>query len=246
MKYDLIMLIITSSDVPIYEEFKNIISMYHSKYTDRVRHFYVEFKPDIQEDVLENGEYIYIKGNETFKPGIYEKTMAAIRHVNSKYDYKHIIRTNVSSFWNLENTLEYQKQLPIKDFAGGILNGHSLIDIGTIAFITGTGIFITKDIAEKISNIKLQNDIECYDTVSNSTRFCSISQIFNDDVSFSIILQMIGYEIHHIGHDKWKLCINDSDSIDDFEYNEFYYRVKNNDRNIDVILFNKLYEKIYR
>ena len=241
MKYDLIMLILTSSDVPIYEEFKKTISMYHARCTDRVKHFYVEFKPDIQEDVLENGEFIYIKGNETFKPGIYNKTMAAMRHVNSKYDYKHIIRTNVSSFWNLENTLEFQKKLTIHDFAGGIVHLHNLIP-----FITGTGIFITKDIAEKISNIKLQNDIECYDTVSNETRFCSISQIFNEDVSFSIILQMIGCKINDIGPDKWRLCINDSDSIDDFEYNELYYRVKNNDRNIDVILFNKLYEKIYR
>ena len=57
---------------------------------------------------------------------------------------------------------------------------------------------------------------------------------------------MIRCKINDIGRDKWRLCINDSDSTDGFEYNELYYRVKNKDRNIDVILFNKLYENIYR
>jgi hypothetical protein len=247
MTYDLIMLIISSNDLPVYKEFRNIISAYHAKYKDRVRHFYVEFKPDMDEDVLEIGEYIYVKGVESFHPGIYNKTMAAIRHINSKYNYRHIIRTNVSSLWNLENTLAYQKWLPIFNFAGGILHEYNFITLednnnNVFNFITGTGIFMTKDVADKLSNTILSSDVSL---VSNTIKLCAITEIFPDDVSIGFILGKLGYELNHIGNEKWRLCINDSYSIDDFKYNELYYRIKNNDRNIDIILFYKLYNQIY-
>lgn len=251
MSYELIMLIITSGDVPVYRDFERTLSMYHAKYAARVRHFFVEFNPNINENVLESGEYIYVKGVESFKPGIYDKTMAALRYINSKYTYTHVIRTNTSSFWNLGNTLEFQKQLPVVNYIGGIMHGHTFIDLDTkeeicMPFITGTGIFMSRDIAEKISTLRLPNDVVHRDIVTNTIKNGTIPEIFNDDVSISCILSILGHTLQNIGDDKRKLCINDSDSMDDFEYKELYYRIENDNRDIDIKLFHQLFDKLYR
>lgn len=195
------MLIISSDDLLIYNKLRTISIAYHSEFTGRIKHFFVELKPDIEEDVREDGCFIYVKGIESVIPGIYIKTIYAMRYINSKYNYKHIIRTNVSSFWNLPNLLKYQEKLPIVDFAGGILHGHTIVmgeptEQNVILFASGTGIFMSKDVAERVSE-KIYTD----------------KLGLQDDVLLGIILQMCNYCLFNIGYDKWNLLIDNSESI---------------------------------
>ena len=78
-----------------------------------IRFYYVSFVPDdtagISGDevvVDENAHRITMRGTESWCPGLLIKTMRAVAHLNdaSKYSFKYdyVIRTNASSFINLE------------------------------------------------------------------------------------------------------------------------------------------------
>ena len=80
---------------------------------ENIRFYYVSFVPDgtpgIAGDevvVDETARRITMRGTESWCPGLLTKTMRALSHVNdaSKYDfrYDYVIRTNASSFINLE------------------------------------------------------------------------------------------------------------------------------------------------
>ena len=43
---------------------------------------------------------IYIKGEETFIPGILEKTLLAIKISSKNFTYDYIVRTNISTLVN--------------------------------------------------------------------------------------------------------------------------------------------------
>lgn len=80
---------------------------------ENIRFYYVSYVPDdtagISGDevvVDEKAHRITMRGTESWCPGLLTKTMRALAHLNdeSKYDfrYDYIIRTNTSSFINLE------------------------------------------------------------------------------------------------------------------------------------------------
>lgn len=75
---------------------------------------------DIEKSYIE-GDMIYIKGEETYVPGILNKTIASFSlFENNEYDY--IIRSNVSTIINYKNLIEYLSNNKV-DYGGGhILN----------------------------------------------------------------------------------------------------------------------------
>ena len=78
--------------------------MYYSKMSQiyDFRYYFMEYNQDIDNDILEKDDFIYLKGKENFEK-IYEKTQRCIRYITDKYEYDYIIRTNLSSFWNIPN-----------------------------------------------------------------------------------------------------------------------------------------------
>ncbi len=95
MKYNLIVLISSSTNYPIYIKFKEISNSYYSLYPNKIKHFYVEMKEDLNEDIIETDNHIYVKGKHCFIPCVYIKTIKAIEYVNKKYDYDFLLRTNI-------------------------------------------------------------------------------------------------------------------------------------------------------
>jgi hypothetical protein len=104
----------------LYDAFERENTAYLNAFRERrpdmaanIRFYYVSFVPDdtagISGDevvVDETARRITMRGTETWCPGLLTKTMRALAHVNdaSKYDfrYDYVIRTNASSFINLE------------------------------------------------------------------------------------------------------------------------------------------------
>lgn len=41
---------------------KELSQKYYDLYQDQIRYFYMEYKPDIENDVMESGNHIYVKG----------------------------------------------------------------------------------------------------------------------------------------------------------------------------------------
>ena len=103
MIYKGIFLIISSHDNPIYEDFRNLHRIYLKNYRPLLRYFFVEFRNNQEEIVIEENDYIYIKGEESINPGMILKTCKAFEYINSTYNYEFIIRTNLSTVFHIPN-----------------------------------------------------------------------------------------------------------------------------------------------
>lgn len=220
-QYSFIFLILSSYDVPQYLQMKELSNLYYSLFNDNIKHFYIEFKKDLEVDIIEQGNHIYMKGDESIIPGILIKTKKALDYINSKYSYDCVIRTNLSSFWDLNNLLKSKSSLINESVCYGHLPFNS--------FISGTGIIMSNAVSKKIAPL-----------INVNTQ--------HDDVYISQLLTQCRYSIQNmekIGFTIIYLCYDNNNVIPDNTNNILYYRIKNADRNIDIDMFKRLLFKIY-
>ena len=232
--YKLIILIISSDNIGIYSEMKRISQIYLTKYSDKIKFFYLEYKGFQEPEIIENGNFLYFHGNESYIPGIYYKTVKAIQYINDKYDYEFILRTNLSSFLNLDNILAYLDTVSNEKYAGGY---------SFQGFITGTGIFMSRD----VGNILVNNQRNTY---------------IGDDVLISDTISDNNITINDITLYKWGFLTSSDESglpsnceyISSGPFNEnitfssniLYFRIRNEiNREIDIQYQKLLLKKIY-
>ena len=231
-----IFLIISSHDDNIYETFRNLQRVYLKNYRYLFRYFFVEFRNNQTELVEQEEDYIYIRGDESINPGMIIKTCKAIEFINKNYEYEFIIRTNLSTVFHMPNLIEYLNIIPNINSCGGFICNK---------FITGTGIILSKDVANKI--------------VDNFFKFNIID--YNEDVLISVILNNL--QITYFNPNKfykWCLIVDKVDKYTDnlyiptngeykdidFPDNILYFRIKNIiNREIDILYFKQILNKIY-
>lgn len=219
-QYSFIFLIISSSDLPQYLQMKELSNLYYSLFNDKIKHFYIELKDDLEVDIIEEGNHIYMKGNDSLIPGILIKTKKALDYINSKYSYDYVIRTNLSSFWILNNLFKINFQND--NLCCGYLPFNT--------FISGTGIIMSNDVSKRIAPL------------------INVNTKHQDDVYISQVLNQSSYSIQNIENTgyKIKILVDGDNVIPDNTNDILYYRIKNiSDRNIDIELFKKLMFKIY-
>ena len=88
-KYDIIFLIISSKNKNCYQEMKRLTSIYMSKYSYNINFFFVESDPNIKSPMEIIGNNIFVKDKETYSPGIFIKTIKALKYINDNYNYNH-------------------------------------------------------------------------------------------------------------------------------------------------------------
>jgi hypothetical protein len=232
-----IFLIISSSNHPIYEELRKLQRVYLNNYRPLIKYFFIEFREQ-EEMIIEDNDFLYINGEESVNPGMIIKTAKAIEYIDSKYNYEFIVRTNLSTLFHMPNLLEYLYGIPNTNSCGGFTYR---------SFITGTGIILSRDVANKIVENLFYFDILKY----------------NEDLIVSAILNklQIPYFNSKIFY-KWGLVIE----AEPENYGEYYYidtsgkeykdiefpdnilhfRIKNDtNRNKDIYYFKLLLNKIY-
>ena len=232
-----IILIISSNDNKIYEEFRNLHRVYLKNYRYLFKYFFIEFRENQDELVMEEEDFIYIKGYESINPGMILKTCKAIEYINIVYKYEFIVRTNLSTLFHIPNLIEYLDIIPNTNSCGGF-NYRS--------FITGTGIILSRDVGNKIVENFLKYDIMKY----------------NEDIVISALLNKFKTPYFNCKQFyKWGLIIDEKPE----DYGEYYYietngifkdidfpdnilhfRIKNSlNRNIDIEYFKSVLKKIY-
>ena len=173
--------------------------------------FFIEYHPE-KGNIIE-GNTIFIKGNESFHPGIREKTIDCFDYFlkcDTKYDY--IIRTNLSSLWNFKSLLTHLKTLPKEGVYAGVIGNAGTKCL--VNYASGSGIIMTPDIV----NIIIQNRHIC-----NEMNFI-------DDVDFGYLLHTFNIFPTPIG----RVDIYNDDMLHSFQYNSdvYHYRIKyEGDRN---------------
>jgi hypothetical protein len=233
-----IILIISSGNVPVFGDMKRLSNMYLSlsKYEGKLKHFYLEFDSNQQEDIREDGNHILIRGEENPTPGMYQKTMKAIEHVSRNYSYEFILRTNLSSFWHIPNLLAFLETIPKHGYAGGY---------SYPGFISGTGIFLSKDVADFLVSHPAPNPSKHFDDLLISS-ILKEYKIPIDDIQTYLWGFLTSYNESHqppncqyIRHGKFDPNIQYSDRI-------LYFRIRNDmDRRIDIQYFKLLLGRIY-
>lgn len=233
--YKLIVLIISSSDGGIYSYMKKISQLYLTLFTDKIKFFYLEYNNSLGDEPVYNiDNHLYFQGTDSITPGMYQKTIKAIEYINKNYEYEFILRTNLSSFLNLNNILSYLDLVPNINFAGGY---------SFQGFISGTGIFMSRDVGNILIQDQRNDDI-------------------NEDVLISNIISQNNIPIINITAYKWGFLTDADEShlppncefiscgaFDEnikYSSNILYFRIKNgSNRNIDIQYFKLLIKNIY-
>jgi hypothetical protein len=180
--YTIVFVVISSNDLPVYTRMREISRAQYRHFPGSVRHFFVETRDDITE-TTEIGDLILVPGTESAIDGIHRKTMQAIEYISRKYDYEYMVRTNLSTLWNMRSALDLVMKVPKTRYAGGFM---------TDGFVSGTGIIMSRDVAEELAATDAPN-----------------SMTTPDDLVISRSIEDMGVRLRHITRYNCGRCPDD-------------------------------------
>jgi len=157
--YDLIMLVIANqTNDNCYNDF---INEYWCKFIKYVNHntpnlkIFLIFGEKPIDINIDDSNILVTNTKECLIPGILHKTIYAFEYCNNTYNYKHILRTNLSSFFILDKLLEMNCNLSDKDVYAGLEFKWG---------IGGSGIWLSNDV---ITYIVLNKDKLNYNKIDD-------------------------------------------------------------------------------
>ena len=168
---------------------------------------------------------------ETYIPGILQKTVHAFKIV-AKQDCDYVLRTNLSSFFILDNLLKWIDDLPITNLYSGVIGN---VDYISSPYASGAAFILSKDVLDyfinNIDNLKVDkpyhDDILIGDLLSNRYPPTSAKRL--------IIETLRTYNEGNIN------------SMIPTIKSHYHIRIKNTfDRNIDVKIFQHLMNIFYK
>ena len=149
--YNLVILIMCSS-APKFKKLEKAIkhtwgSVLHPEvklifYTDNQRTFFRKKVP-------------ILKGDDLILPckdgylNCTEKTLQAFEFVFANFNFNYVFRTNLGSYVNLGKINAFLSKMPLNDFYSGIIGAYQMGN-KTIAYASGSGYFLSKNLIELI------------------------------------------------------------------------------------------------
>lgn len=106
---------------------------------------------NIREDYIINNNDLILKGNESYTPGIYEKTILGMKILLNLPEYsnvKYVIRTNISAFWIFDRLLKFLEDKPLINYCS---TGHIMYKFDIFS-PHGSNVIFSRDVALKFSN----------------------------------------------------------------------------------------------
>lgn len=231
MHYSAIILVIYDESLDVYSSMKRKSNTYYSMFSESVKIFYITFRENQDEDILEEGEFLYFKGMESFKPGIITKTMKAMDYITKRYSYDYVVRTNVSTIIDCKNLLDYLNTIPKINYTGGFVVFNS--------FYSGIFIVFSKDIAKVLSSVDLYQE-----NIHGEMDDVLIMQMINKYQLPITDISNTKYEIEYCIHNDI-LHHNDIGENHTKYENILCYRIKNDsNRMIDLQYFDKILNRL--
>ena len=207
-KFYKIIFVIIASDTDYYNKNKKILNKFMNSNKD-VKTFYIYCNKNL-----------HFNCNESLRPGILQKTIQAFQYINKHYNYDYIIRTNLSTFWNINHLLQQIQKLPKEKCLAGQK---------CRSFISGTGIILSHDLVNVLINDK------------NKLNYKNA-----DDVEISHYLHN-NYNIKYINEprfDEYKKSIPKNKKSVPKDFTSFRVKTKKN-RNLDSHKMYKLWNFLY-
>jgi len=228
---DIVMLVIASRS-DIYDQMINKYWCYLIKYIKENNYsikIYLLFGNNVKTDDLNlnDDDKLILTTPESYMPGILIKTIESFKIINNLYDYKHIIRTNLSSFFIVENILKISENLNDNNIYAGV---NGIQPAQNIPFVSGSGFWLSRDIVNIILNNKNKLNKNLVDDVSIGDLLSNINKSKLDRYDLTN-----GIEIF----DKKKL-------IEDIIEKEHYHiRINSINKNLDIKYMNSFTEILY-
>jgi len=191
-KYRVIILIIASKGDG-YNQFKEYWRSYMNRFSG-VRSFFIYSDPTIVSDMHVTNDSISHRSDESMRPGILYKTIAAMSVCSTLFKYDYILRTNLSSFIHVPRLLRYLDTQRLYEYAGGHFNNlpdhpnkafeHSIVNqfIGQkldskFIFLHGACFILSSDLIMRMLGI-----------VGGKPERVRIAEYTFDDVAISLLL----------------------------------------------------------
>jgi hypothetical protein len=144
-----------------YKRFNNVTTIYY-KFSDRK-------EVHIEQDMM------YIPGNETYIPGILEKTVKAMKKIQHETSYQYIVRSNISTLINFNLLSQYLVNNSF-EYGGGLINNldwdyynkEGIVDSNYIdcKYVSGTAIIMRWDFFQQFMNHVDSIDYRAIDDVA--------------------------------------------------------------------------------
>lgn len=149
------------SDEPHYQQMYQLTRKYYAQFNN-IRTIYYKFSKTISTPFEFKDDILSIKGEETFIPGILDKTIQCFEWVEKNIkNYDYVIRSNISTIINFEILVPLIQKEPI-EYGGGLLWKHEY----PIEFISGTCIIFSNQVFNKLVQYKDNFDRTLIDDVS--------------------------------------------------------------------------------
>lgn len=183
-----VLFLIIASRNPLYDKIKEYWQQIINKKHDNIDFFFIYNDPNIRKEYVISGNDIFFQENETFIPGIFNKTIRALNVCNyTNYDY--IIRTNMSTFFYIPGLLLFLKNVnPINISAPLVKYSkryHYTFPVGFCIIIHKSNI---DKILSNLSTIKMKYNINSYpDDVLFGIIFKELNIDYDNTIKSSLI-----------------------------------------------------------
>lgn len=222
---------------PVFPFFKAVHEQYINTNKD-IRAFYVY--GNTQVSCGSEHDLIFSNIPETNHPGILLKTVAALEYISENFTYDYVIRTNLSTFWDLNKLLNRLSTLPATNCVRGTPVSLN-VDSAKYNFICGFDLVLSPDIVQVIIDNKQELVTQ---QVYSNLEDLAICEIISKYTKHSFDIP----QILHLADDAQILELADETvvSIKNTCRVFDHYRVKNRfDRRADKLLMQKLLFEIY-
>lgn len=160
-----IVVIIIDSDGPHTENYQEC-RKYWRKYMnlfDNIKCYFIRYTNNIQTPIYidNNTNTMYIKGEESFIPGIMNKTLDAMNYLLNE-DFDFLLRTNLSSVWDFYKLQDELVKTPKHNLVKAVIGNYH----GT-NFPSGAGYILSKDMTKLLvdNRDKFNKEVNVYDDV---------------------------------------------------------------------------------
>jgi hypothetical protein len=154
-----------------YDRMRVMTDKYYKNFPFVTTYYYC-FKPDLKSEFELQDNILYVKGDETFIPGILQKTIDAFEYFKEEIPkYRYVVRSNISTIIRFDLLQEDLKNNAVGYGCALCWNmeynkNKAALPENTIIFSSGTSIIFSSDVVMNIINNKNKLDMMKIDDAS--------------------------------------------------------------------------------
>lgn len=202
--------------------------------------YFIEFDPDLCVPYALQGDILKIKGKESYIPGIFDKTILALKYFENRlHEFEYVLRPNLSSFLILPRLKKYlANQKKENLYAGNALfyQDYEAIRGNHLIYASGACPIFSRDIALQI--------------LENGEKYMgkSVSPFHADDLLLAKVCKEKGIDLTPFSSFYFERFFSPYKRLHSIPKETFHFRIKLNLETryiLERIIHKELYEIFY-